>query len=474
MFAGRFASSTGLIGIDFGSRGVKMLQVREKKGMLQVVGAARIDIPLPHLRADEAANPQGPGALNDHVVSGASYAGDQRQMPVSADAGGGDIDPLAQQIRAAFTSGGFRGARCVVSLAREDVCLQSIRLPKMSDDELRQTAVWEASQRFGFDRNAMQVDFIRTGAMLQSGENREEVILIAAPHAAIAARVEPVLSAGLRPVAVDAGFSALVRAFSRHARRESDRANVRTVVEVGESGSTVLILRGDQVAFCKPIAIGGSHFNQAVAEHLQMDVRQAAELRANRIAATTAAWDEKSQSRKKTTQRIEGANADIFTPDASLTADPATDRAVYEAVRPLMGDLIKEVTLCLRYYGVTFRGHPPDHIILTGGDGLEPRLAEVMANACKTPVVLDDPSGALGSMLPGIRASLSRTPGPAAAWAVALGLSLRGIRKSDRANDRKLQATARSQPNADARETADLRSLAATQLAAEASRRSAA
>jgi type IV pilus assembly protein PilM len=338
--------------------------------------------------------------------------------PVGHEASTGSTSS-GDHIRAAFLSGGFRGARCVISLAREDVCLQSIRLPKMPDDELRQSAVWEASQRFGFERQAMEVDFIRTGATLQSGENREEVILIAASHAAIHARVEPVLAAGLRPVAVDTAFSAMVRTFSRMARREADRANVRAVVEVGESGSTVLILRGDQVAFCKPIAIGGMHFNQAVAGHLQMEIGQAAELRAARIGAHNGA---------------ESKSAGIAV-NASPT-DPATDRAVYEAVRPLMGDLVKEVTLCLRYYGVTFRGHPPDHIVLTGGDGLEPRLGEVMAGACKTPVVFDDPPNTLQGLVPSIRASLNRSPGPAAMWAVALGLSLRGIGRRVREAER--------------------------------------
>jgi hypothetical protein len=50
-----------------------------------------------------------------------------------------------------------------------------------------------------------------------------------------------------------------------------------------------------------------------------------------------------------------------------------------------------------------------------------------MASACKTPVVFDDPSGTLQGLLPSIRASLNRAPGPMAMWAVALGLSLRGI-----------------------------------------------
>ena len=417
MFAGRFSSSTGPIGIDYGSCGVKMLQVREKAGRIHVVGASRIEVALP----TPPEEPTEPGA--------------EPGEPAAAAAAANETTSLAQQIRAAYSAGGFSGARCVISLARDDVHLQSIRLPKMPDDELRQTALWEASQRFGLDRNAMEVDFIRTGATLQSGENREEVILIAASHAAIGARVEPVLAAGLRPIAVDTAFAALVRTFCRQARRESDRASVRAVVDVGESGATVLIVRGDQVAFCKPVAIGGRHFNMAVAEHLQMEVPQAAELRASRIAG------ERDQKADKPTG---ASNESAASDEEHIDMDPATDRAVYEAVRPLMGDLVKEITLCLRYYGVTFRGHPPEHIILTGGDGLEPRLSDVLANTCKAPVVFDDPASTLASSLPGIRTCMNRTPGPGAAWSVALGLSLRGLIRKSQKVDRRRAASAKS------------------------------
>jgi len=321
---------------------------------------------------------------------------------------------LGQQLREALASGGFRGNRCVVSLAREDVCVQSIRLPRMPDDELRQTASWEASQRFGLDRTAMQVDFIRTGAVASSGQgqdNREEVILVATPHAALNARLEAVLQAGLRPVAVETCFTAAVRALSRKVRREADRTVIRAIVEIGAGGSVVLITRGDQIAFCKPIGIGGQNFNRAVAEHLQLDEAAAAELRGTRIAAAAGG------------QSIH---------------DQATDRAVFEAVRPLMGDLVKEVTLCLRYYGVTFRGSPPEVIILTGGDGLEPRLGELMSKSCKINVAYDDATQTLGGLITHIHHHLNHTPGQAGCWAVAAGLSLRGLgRRQIRRDDAK-------------------------------------
>jgi type IV pilus assembly protein PilM len=386
VFAGRFSSSIGLLGVDIGSRGIKLLQVREHHRQLHVVGAARVDTPF--RRQGEAPEPEA-----DHA--------------------------LTQQFQAAITNGGFTGRRCVVSLPRSDVRLQSIRLPSMPEPELRQAALWEASQRFGFDREAMEADYIRTGASLQSGETREEILLIASPHASLQARLAPVMAAGLRPVAVDTDFNALARIFSRSCRRESDRGQVRVVVEVGASGSTVMILRGDQIAFAKSITISGHHFNQAVVEHLELDERAAAELRAARIAA-------------------------LVSPDGAETpVEAATDRAVFEAVRPLIGDLVKEVVLCLRYYGVTFRGHPPERIILTGGDGLEPQLDATLQQACKIPVAFDEPPAVLEGLIGEIRGKLHRTPGPAASWAVAAGLSARGLSPARRSE--------KDEPNMEAR-----------------------
>ena len=248
----------------------------------------------------------------------------------------------------------------------------------------------------------------------QGGENREEILLIAVSHEAINTWIEPLMAAGLRPVAIETHFTALARAFSRPSFVTASRSEVRAVIDVGASGSTVLILRGDQIAFCKPIGIGGEHFDRAVAEHLQMDVDAARELRASRILASMGQGERPP-------------------------ADASIERAEYDAVRPLLGSFAKEVILCIRYYGVTFRGHPPDQLILTGGDGLEPRLGETLAKQCKIPVAYDGDDSPLSGVADGVRSALHRAPGPPAWWTVAAGLSLRGISSS---RLRRIQASA--------------------------------
>ncbi len=367
MIAGRFSPSIGLVGVDFGTRSIKLLQLRQHGRQPQAVGAARLDI---------------------------------QRTPSTPE----DRASLTEQLRGAFSVGGFTGRRCVVSLPRCDVRVQSVRLPKMPDEELRQAAVWEAAQRFGFERASMEVDVIRTGAEMHGSEDRQEVLLIATSHDTINAWIEPLLAAGLRPVAIETHFMAQARVFGQ---REVPGITppARAVVDVGASGSTVMILRGDQVSFCKPIAFGGEQMDQAVAEHLQMERAAARELRAARIAA---------------------ANRE---PSAQPITDSSIDRAVYDAVRPLFGSFAKEVMLCISYFGVAFRGHPPKELVLTGGDGLEPKLAETLALQCQVTVVLDEDASPMCALTRRIQAILHRASGPAAWWTVAAGLSLRGISK---------------------------------------------
>lgn len=373
MFRGRFSSSQGLVGIDIGSRAIKLMQIREQQGQITVVGAAK----------EQCVDQDG-----EHVLD----------------------ESLAQRLRMAISSNGFTGRRCVVSLPRTALHVQSLRLPQMPDNELHQAAVWEAADRFNLDREAMEIQTLRTGGVVQSGssgESREEVLVIAASHELLNRYLQPVLDAGLRPVAVDTGFAAIARLLSRQLRREKDQSHIRAVLEVGAGGTTFMILRGDRIAFCKPLGIGGKRFNEAVADHLDMDPIAAAELRAARIAA----------AREK--------RSDLSTPDQS------TDRAVFEAVRPLMGELAKEVTLCLRYFSVTFRGKPPEALILAGGDGLEPHMEEMIQQGCKVPVVFDDAGNTLAMISEQLHQGEHRAKEPAACWAAAAGLSIRNIvRKS--------------------------------------------
>ena len=318
---------------------------------------------------------------------------------------------FTNELRATVGRGGFTGRRCVIALPRDQVSFQSIRLPKMPPAEMKQACLWEAASRFGVKPEDLIVDYIATGANLLAQDKQEEVILITASRPEIKPWLDAILNAGLRPIAAETKFTALARFFSRRVRRESDRDRVRAIVEIGRRGGVVMVLRGNQIAFCKTLEIGGEQFDQAVADHLELDLPAAADLRLSRL------------SQKRPTPN----------PEDQTTLDEGesdTDRVVYEAVRPLLYALIKEVAVCLRYYGVTFRGQPPEIMILTGSDAREPYLAEIMQRACQVPVRADDEMETLDLLRPELGSLLSRSAGSISGWAAAAGLSVRGL--SDR------------------------------------------
>ena len=355
-------SSTGHVGIAFDEDGIRMLQVRDHRDGLRVTGAG--------------------------WVPGAQGEGDQ-----SADA-----------IRSAFINGGFTGRRCVVCLPRSEVWTQLTRFPEMPQSELRAAAIWEASDRFGMARDQLQCDWLPLGS---SEKGRQEVLLVAASTDRLGARLQAILDAGLRPVAVDTDFGGLARLFSRRYRRDADQQSSRVVLDVGPSGSTLLMLSGHRTTFCKSLAIGGRHFDAAVAEHLDLDHEAARELR----------W-----------ARLEG----------ETTLDATTDAALTAATRSVVSELARDAMLCLRHYSVSIRGTRPDYLVMSGCHAAEPGLADAVAQACRLTVRADDQSGTLQSLASDIRAQTAGCCGPISGWASVAGLSLR--EKSSRRSGQRVAA----------------------------------
>ena len=355
-------TGTGCVGLAFELGRVRMLQVREQRGVLAVAGAARVEL-------------EDCGQDTDR----------RRQR-------------LAEQLRAAVVSGGFLGRTCTISLPREEVHVQAVRLPDMPAEELREAAAWEAADRLDVARADIECDVLCTGAPTDA-KGRQEVLVIAAAKSSLEPRLQAVLDAGLRPLAVDTHFGGIARMLSRRHRRDSD-ATVRAVLEVGDSGSTVLVLRGADVAFCKPLPMGGRHIDEHIAERLGQDVHAVHDLR-------LAMLDE-----------------------AGPAIDATTEHAVRDAARSVIAELARDTMLCLRHFAVSARGGSPEQLLLTGVHASEQGLAEVLESTCRLPVGLDDECDGTAALRLSLSSALHSSAGPASGWTIAAGLSLRGLERT--------------------------------------------
>ena len=300
----------------------------------------------------------------------------------------------------------FVGRDVVVGLPTGLARMHVARLPAMTGPDAAEAVAWEAAERNGIARESLVADAVPTGAPSAHGDGKEEQLVVASAVEPLEEALSALVEAGFDPLVVEPRFMAVARALSRRARRDADQSKVRAVLHIEQQGSSILVLRGDRIAFCREIPVGGETLDHAVASRLGVPVESARELRMHRLAAA------------------HGAAAPV---------DPVADEAASAAMRATLDSLAGEIALCLRYYGVTFRGGQPSRVVLSGPHGGEPRLASIIEEAARVEV-----SGCAGELPAAATGALGATvPGADfAPWIAAYGLACRSCeRRASRSRD---------------------------------------
>lgn len=347
------------IGLDIGSASIRLLQVQATPR---------------HLQAQAMAWTATPADMPEDAV---------RRVACAAS--------IARQM---LRAGGFHGRRIVLALPPQLVQVKSIRLPSIPPTELAQAAEFEAAEALGIDPQQSVIRHLHAGEVRQGGDTWQEVILVAADRGQVGGVVHAVHEAGLVLDSIDFLPSALYRSVERFIRRREDEKEVHVLVEFGHQRSHVVIGRGREISFYKQVPVGSVRIHDAVATTLGVSVAEAATLRRRTIDA----------------ERSDGA-----------AVSAAVREAIDDAARPTMEELARELALCLRYYSVTFRGQRPSRVRVSGGEGGDPLLRQVLGAALTIPV---EESRALGSVDLG-RLRSDQRERSLAGWSTALGLALR-------------------------------------------------
>ncbi len=338
----------GPIGLDLGSRSIKLLQLSADRS--RILEMARWDLPAAH---DAQPN--------------------ERRAQVTE---------ALEQLR---SGRGFRGREAVLCLGRQHLFVQNIRVPKLSGEELEQAVRAEAEVRAPFPAGEAEIRHLEVGDVQQGDVTKREVILLACHRPVLTDLLTTIEGAGFRPVAVDIEPCALLRCYARQFRRDEDKQQRIMFVHVGASNTVVLIARGADILFVKYVDTSGRQLDESVARHLEIDLTDAAALRRHN-------GDRRADER-----------------------DPEVARTVAEATRPAVEQLASELSLCIRYHSVTFRGGPLARVVLGGGEASQ-SLVDVLSSRLDLRCELGDP---LRSFEP-----LGK-PGRIGQWDLVTGLALR-------------------------------------------------
>ena len=247
-------------------------------------------------------------------------------------------EELPVALKHALDGRAFKGREAVVCLTDRDLFLQNIRVPKGDRDGLETHVRQEAAGKLPYSIADAEIRFIEAGDVRQGDTFKREIILLAAPKDAIELNLQAVVQAGLRPVALDVEPLAFLRGYAAQLRRDEDLELQTVYVHVGYGKTAIAIAAADNVRFVKYLDVGGMQMDAALAQHLKMDLPNAIALRRHN--------GDRRENQK----------------------DPEIARSVAEAVRPVVEQLARELSLCIRYHSVTFRGLPLDRLALGGGE----------------------------------------------------------------------------------------------------------
>ena len=249
----------------------------------------------------------------------------------------------------------------------------------MSEGELKEAAAWEMADRLGVDRSTFQMDAIQIGT-------GGDVLAIAIELATLSGLLEPMYEAGLQPTSIESQYASIARTMSMLHRRNSDQANVRSVLDFGMNESAFMVLAGDSLMFYKHLEYSGKSLIASIASHTGVSIEQA------------------------TNMLVESNNKDTHSDIVKAVRDAT--RATHEAIAT---DAMK----CIRHYGVTNRGPLSSQLIITGSAGWNTFLADVLSTACNQDVVADLSTTHLQTL----PVEVTALPG----WHISLGASLAAL-----------------------------------------------
>ncbi len=344
-----FGKQPGLIGIDIGSRSVKLLQLNSDRS--QVIACARQELPEPS---------------NDPARRSAQWTT--------------AIDKARKQH-------GFRGRKVALCLGGSELFAQNIRVQKTNPTEMEKAVRQEAAGKLPFPLSESEMRFVDAGDVRQGEVVKRELILLACHRPALNMLLKAVEEAGLQPAAVDVEPAALLRCYVKQFRRDADRTQRAMFTHFGQTGTVVVIAKGEEALFVKYLEIGGRHLDEALARNLKMDMAEATSLRRNHGD-----------------RRVE-------------QQDPEIARTVAEATRPVVERLASELALCTRYHNVTFRGQALARVVIGGGEAT-PELVEALSARLETKCELGDPLRSLES---------PAVSGRKGQWDIATGLALHAV-----------------------------------------------
>jgi type IV pilus assembly protein PilM len=364
-----FIKTGNLIGLDIGSASIKAVQFKSVGEQLTLLNLALEEIPL------EVQEETDPDIKNDL---------------------------LAEIIRKLFKEHGIKSKDVVTALPGDDAIVRYVKLPFMSDEELKNVISYEAEQYIPLAIDQVVLDFDRLGEIEEDGQKKIEVLLVAAKEEIVDRHLDLLRRVGLNPAVIDVDSFALSNAFVRsYSNVEGETVGL---IHVGAKLTTINIVEEGISHLTRDVQVAGNNFSREIQREFGMSLAEADELKCLQGKVLTE-------------------TEDILQIEVPTTEDKSA--RVGEALNPLLNKLIAEIRRSFSYYESSIRKKPVSRIILSGGSARLKNFDKYLAEKLNVPVDFNDPFKAV--QIPERFFDVDYIKANAQRFNVGVGLALRTV-----------------------------------------------
>ena len=292
-----------------------------------------------------------------------------------------DIEAVAVQIKRLVKESGAKSREVHIALPESRVFTRVIEVPALSQRELTSAIQWEAEQYIPLPLEQVNLDFSILRSAEQTGTNKMEVLLVAAPKTLLDTYLSILELAELPAVSAETEIIANTRAISRSV------TNLRGVmmVSLGAQTTDIAIVRNGTLIFTRSLSAGGDALTRALAERLDFTLAQAEEYK-----------------------RTYGVQQDKL------------EGKIAAAVKPITDTIANELKHALAFYQEKYKDDHVELVLLSGGTSRLPGMVVYLAGALGVEVQLANPWIGIARAP---RFNVLNTEGPN--FCVAVGLALR-------------------------------------------------
>lgn len=236
-----FRNKNRLVGLDIGSRTIKVGEMEESSKGPNLVKFGALDI--------------APGLIEEDGIK--------------------DPEGVADSIRQLFKLYGVKEQNVAISIGGYSVIVKKIMVQQMSEEELQEKIPLEAEQYIPFDISDVNLDF-QILADSEINPNQMNVLLVAAKKEMINDYLNVLEIAGLNPCIIDIDAFALQNIYEINYELKDECV---ALIDIGANKTSLNILKGDLSVFMRDVSLGCNQINEKIMSQSGCSIEEAEEIK---------------------------------------------------------------------------------------------------------------------------------------------------------------------------------------------------